>query len=125
MRILLLHILSLSPVSLVATMMHLSGFDPRGPHGGVPLQHVPRQDAVTGGVLYVDVDILTAHGNHGIEIDLQRLGNAFLDAELLGFRTSIPATELRKCEEGGEKYEEDSGVATGGGAASIGGFGFR
>ena len=52
------------------------------------------------------------------------MGYAFFDAKVLGLVAMVPATELGEGEEDRDDDEEDCRIATGGGALSIGCFGF-
>ena len=57
------------------------------------------------------MEVLTFHGDYGIEVYLQGLGDAFFDAELLSLVAGIPAAEFGEGEEGGEDDEEYCSVA--------------
>lgn len=76
--------------------------DPLLPVRGVLCQHVAREYAIARGVLHVDVQVGTEHGDDDVEVDLQVVGDAFLDAEEVGFVAGIPAAELGEGEDGAD-----------------------
>ena len=52
------------------------------------------------------------------------MGDAFFDAEVLGFVPVVPAAEFREGKEEGDEGKEDGCIAAGGGALGVGCFGF-
>lgn len=97
---------------------------PLQPVGRVTREHVTSQDAITAGVLDVDVQVAAEHGDHDIEVDLQVMRNPFFHAEQVGFMATVPATEFGEGEQEREEEEDQRCVATSRGAAGVGGFGF-
>ena len=120
MRILLLLLRQILPLSL----QRIHPLNPLSPIRGVLCQHVAREYAIARGVLHVDVQVRTEHREHDVEVDLQFVGDAFLDAEEVCLVAGIPAAELGEGEGGADEDEEEGGVAAGGGAPGVGGFRF-
>ncbi len=104
--------------------MHPLRINPVIPARRVAREHVPGKDAVAAGVLDVDVQVGAFHGEDDVEVDLEFVGNAFFDAEEVGFVAMVPAEELGEGEDGGDDDESEGGVAARGAAASVGGFCF-
>lgn len=71
MRILLLQILSPPLILLIPAPMHFLRVYPHSPRRGILSQQIPREDAVAGGVLHVDVEVGTLHVHDGVEVYLQ------------------------------------------------------
>lgn len=87
-------------------------------------EHVPSEDAITAGVLDVDVEVGAFHGKDDVEVYLEFVRDAFFDAEEVCFVAMVPAEELGEGEDSGDYDESEGGVSAGGAAASIGGFCF-
>ena len=124
MRILLLGLLPRGAIALIRGPMQRLALHPQRPGGRVPVEHFAGEDAVARGVLHVDVQVEAAHGDDDVEVDLQRVRDAFFHAEVVGFRAGVPVAEFGEGEEGGDEEEEEGGVAAGCGAAGVGRFGF-
>lgn len=120
MRILLL---LLSQI-LALPLERVHPLDPLPPVRGVLGQHVAGEDAVARGVLHVDVQVGTEHRDYDVEVDLQFVRDAFLDAEEVRFVAGVPAAELGEGEDGADEDEEEGRVAARGGASGVGGFRF-
>ena len=90
MRVLLLFLRQIYPLSL----QRIRPLNPLFPIRSVPRQHFAGEYAIPGGVLYVDVQVRAEHRDYNVEVDLQLVGDAFLDAEEMGFVTGVPAAEL-------------------------------
>ena len=90
MRILLLLLRQILPLSL----QRIHPLRPLFPIRSVLGQHVAGEYAIAGGVLHVDVQVRTEHRDNDVEVDLQLVGDAFLDAEEMRFVAGIPAAEL-------------------------------
>ena len=69
------------------------------------------------------MDVRTLHRHDDVEVDLQRVGHALLDAEVLAFMAAVPLEELGDREDGGNQDEGEGGVATGRAATGVGWFG--
>ena len=100
MRILLLFLRQVDTLSL----QRIRPLNPLFPIRSVPGQHLAGEYAIAGGILYIDVQVGTEHRDYDVEVDLQLVGDAFLDAEEMGFVTGIPAAELS---EGQHRADED------------------
>jgi hypothetical protein len=88
---------------------------PLAPVGLVQLEGDAGQDAVAGGVLDVDVDLVAVHGHDHVDVDLQRVRDALLDREGVVDGAGEPAPRLRQHQPGGSDQQEDGpGVATAG-----------
>ena len=120
MRILLLFLRQI----LSLPLQRIHPLNPLFPVRSVLCQHVASEYAIARGVLHVDVQVGTEHRDHDVEVYLQVVGDAFLDAEEMGFMAGIPAAELGEGENGADEDKEQGCVAAGGGAPSVGGFGF-
>ena len=105
MRILLLLLQSLPTLQLMHAALDIN---PLLPHCGVSLQHIPREDSVTAGVLDIDVEVGTEHGDNNVEINLEFMGDAFFNGEEVGFMAGVPAAEFGEGQNGGY-YEEQEG----------------
>ena len=119
-RILLLLLGQIPPLPL----QRIRPLDPLLPVRGVPRQHLAREDAIARGVLDVDVQVGTEHRDDDVEVDLQLVGDALLDAEEVGFVTGVPAAELGEGQHGADEDQDEGRVTAGGGAAGICGLGF-
>lgn len=90
MRILLLLLGQILPLPL----QRVHPLDPLSPVRGVLGQHVAREYAIARGVLHVDVEVETEHGDYDVEVDLQVVGDSLLHAEEMRFVARIPAAQL-------------------------------
>jgi len=70
------------------------------------------------------VQVGAEHGDDDVEVYLQFVGDAFFDAEEVGFVAGVPATEFGEGKEGADYDEGEGGVAACGAATGVGGFGF-
>ena len=120
MRILLLFPRQIDPLSL----QRIRPLNPLFPIRGVPCQHFAGEYAIARGILYVDVQVGTEHRDDDVKVDLQLMGDAFLDAEEVGFVAGIPAAELGEGQHRADEDQDEGRVAAGGGAPGIGGLGF-
>ena len=68
--------------------------NPLLPRRGISLQHIPREDSVAAGILYIDVEVGTEHGDDNVEVYLEVVGDAFFDGEEVGFVAGVPAVEF-------------------------------
>lgn len=118
-----LHFILIQPCA-VLQQMHPFRIHPMVPARRVLAQHISRQDPVARGVLDVDVQVQTVHGNHNVEVDLQIVRNALFHGEKVAFMAAIPATELREGQKDGDEEQEKGGVATGRAASGVGWLGF-
>lgn len=66
-------------VRVLAQLVYALVVDPLRPVGGVFLQPRGSEDAVAGGVLYVDVDVLALHFHDNVNVDLHVVADALLD----------------------------------------------
>ena len=119
MRVLFLLLDHLPTVKLMHAPIHIN---PMAPIRRVPVQEVASKDAIPAGVLDVDVQIGAEHGDDDVEVYLQVVGDAFFDAEEVGFVAGVPATEFGEGEHGGDYDEEEGRVAACGGATGVGWF---
>lgn len=94
------------------------------PIGGILVQQIAGEDTVAAGVLDVDVQIVAEHGDDDVEVDLELMRDALFDGEEVAFMAAVPAEELADGEEERDEDQDEGGVATGGGAAGVGRFGF-
>ena len=107
-----MRILLLLPVHLPAVeRVHTLGINPVAPARRIARQHVPGENAVTAGVLDIDVQVAAFHGEHDVEVDLELVGDTLFDAEEVGFMAVVPAEELGEGEEGRDYDEGEGGVA--------------
>ena len=120
MRVLLLLLRQIDPLSL----QRIRPLNPLFPIRSVPRQHFAGEDAIARGILNVDVQVGTEHRDYDVEVDLQLVGDAFLDAEEVGFVTGIPAAELGEGQHRADEDQDEGCVAAGGGAPGICGLGF-
>ena len=98
MRILLLLLRQILPLPL----QRIHPLNPLFPVRSVLCQHVASEYTIARGVLHVDVQVGTEHRDHDVEVYLQVVGDAFLDAEEMGFMAGIPAAELGEGENGAD-----------------------
>lgn len=66
-------------VRILAQLVYALVVDPLRPIGGVLLQPRGSEDAVAGGVLYVDVNVLALHFHDNVNVDLHVVADALLD----------------------------------------------
>lgn len=104
--------------------MHALAVLPLGPAGVVLLQHLARQDEVAGGVLHVDVQVVAVHGDDHVEVDLQRVPDALLDAELVRLVAAVPAPELGEGEQRARQQQDHGPLSAARVPGRVGGFGF-
>jgi len=119
-----LFLLSLPCRSTAMQSMHAFGVQPLLPVRRVPPQHIACQDAIARGVLHVDVQVRTAHGDDDIEVDLQLVRNALLDAEMVRLVALEPSVQFGEGEEEADGEEEGGDLAAAPGGEGVGGFGF-
>ena len=98
MRILLLLLRQILPLSL----QRIHPLNPLSPIRSVLCQHVASEYAIARGILHVDVQVRTEHRHYDVEINLQFVGDALLDAEEVCFVAGIPAAELGEGEDGAD-----------------------
>ena len=101
MRVFLLRLLALC-VTLVQARVHpalhfaeakqFPGIEPEFKVGFLFREQVAGHDAVHGRVLDVDVQVFARHGDHDVEVQLQFVANAALDAEVVGFGAGVPGS---------------------------------
>ena len=91
MRILLLLLQSLPTLQLMHPALHIN---PLLPRRGVPLQHIAREDPVAAGILDVNVEVATLHGDNNVEVYLEVVRDAFFDGEKVGFMAGVPSAEF-------------------------------
>lgn len=120
MRILLLFLRQIYPLSL----QRVRALNPLFPIRSVPCQHFAGEYAIARRVLYIDVQVGAEHRDYDVKVDLQLVGDAFLDAEEMGFVTGIPSAELGKGQHRADEDQDEGCVAAGGGAPGICGLGF-
>ena len=82
--------------------------DPLLPHRRVSLQHVSCEDSVAAGILDIDVEVGTEHGDDNVEVYLEVVGDAFFNGEEVGFVTGVPAAEFSEGQNSGY-YEKQKG----------------
>lgn len=104
--------------------MHAFGVHPLLPVRRVPPQHIAGQDAIARGVLHVDVQVRTAHGDDDVEVDLQLVRDALLDAEVVCLMALEPSVQFGEGEEQADGEEEGGDLAAAAGWEGVGGFGF-
>jgi hypothetical protein len=61
----------------------------------VPLQHIPRQYAITGSISDIDMDGPAAHSNHDIQVDLWVVRDALLGDERVRYRAGESSSRFR------------------------------
>lgn len=98
------------------------GVDPATPVGRVAMQALLGHDAVAGGVLDVDVNVVARHLDDDIEVDLELVGDFFFDGELVGLAAAPPAGDFGPDEEDGDDGHGDGPFAAAGRARYILGF---
>lgn len=70
------------------------------------------------------MEVVTIHGDDDVEVDLHLMGDALFDGEEVRFMAAVPPEKLADREKEGGEDKDEGGIATGGGAAGVGGFGF-
>lgn len=85
--------------------------DPIPPGGGVLLQTRGGEDAVPGGILHVDVEVLADHVHDDVEVDLHAVSDALLDAEGVVLAALPPPRQLGPEEEGRDDDDDDGPLA--------------
>jgi len=70
------------------------------------------------------VQVGAAHGDDDVEVDLQVVRDALLDAEVVRLVALPPAVQLREGEEQADGQEEGGDLAAAAGGERIGRFGF-
>lgn len=99
-------------LAVAAEAVEPLAIDPVPPGGGVLLQARGGEDAVPGGVLHVDVEILADHVHDDVEVDLHAVSDALLDAEGVVLLALPPPRQLRPEEEGGDEDHGDGPFPT-------------
>ena len=107
MDILLLIIGTSSFGSTATKMMSTLCILPMRPHGWVAVKGLTGHDAVTRGILDVDMEVVAFHGHYDVEVELEIVRDALFYAEGVVRFTHVPAAHLGHCQqERGEGEEE-------------------
>ena len=102
MSILLLLLREVLPLSI----QRIDSLVPLLPIRSVLCQHVPSEYAIARRILDVDMQVRTEHWNYNVEIYLEFMRDAFLDAKEMGFVAGVPTAELGEREDGADKDQE-------------------
>lgn len=81
---------------------------PLVPAGRILLEGITGQNSVAGSVLYIDVKVLTLHGDYDIEIDLEGMCDAMFDGVGMRCFAHEPAADFRYCEQASDEEENYS-----------------
>ena len=73
--------------------------NPMAPISGIFRQKIAGQDAVAGGILDIDMEVVAEHGDDDVKVNLQLVGDTFFDGEEVGFMAVVPAEEFADGEE--------------------------
>ncbi len=94
------------------------------PRRGVALERLAGEDAVPGSVLHVDVEVHAFHRDDDVEVQLQRVRDALLDAEGVRRGAGPPAQRLGPDQVAACQQQDDGPGAAAAGPGEVGGFGF-
>lgn len=98
-------------LGILAQTMHALDCHPLTPVRRVQPQLLRREDPVASGILDIDVNVGTAHGNDEIQIDLQIVPNALFNTERVYLGTAPPPRKLREREEYRNDHDGNSPLA--------------
>jgi hypothetical protein len=94
-------------IGLVVTLLH-----PELPGRFFALKKVACDDAVAGGILDVYAKGVAGHVNDYVEVELEVVGDALFNAEVVVFAAAPPCFELGEAEEGADEEDEDGPLTT-------------
>ena len=80
---------------------------PEGEKSVVFLEEVAGHDAIHCRILDIDMQVGASHRNHDVKIQLQFMGDATLNGEVVGFCTAGPGEEFGNGEERAEDGKDD------------------
>lgn len=101
-------------VGLVVALVH-----PQLPAGGLALEQLAGQDAVTGGVLDVDVEGIAGHLDDDVQVQLEVVRDALLDAEVVVLGAAEPGAEFGDGENGADNEDEDGPLSAAAGGSGV------
>ena len=99
MSVLLLLLREVLPLSV----QRIDSLVPLLPIRSVLCQHIASEYTIARCILDVDVQVRTKHWDHDVEVNLQFMRDAFLDAKEMGFMAGVPTAKLGKGEDGADK----------------------
>lgn len=76
------------------------------------LEEVAREDAVAGCILDVYAEGIAGHIDDDVEVELEVVGHALLNAEVMVFVAAPPCFELGEAEQRADEQDEDGPLAT-------------
>ena len=82
------------PVAVHAELVDAFAIDPLVPSGGVLLEAGGGENAVAGGVLDVDVQVLALHLEDNVEVDLQAVADTLFHGEGVVLGAAPPPAQL-------------------------------
>lgn len=88
------------------------------------LQQVAREDVVAGSVLDVDAQRVARHADDDVQVQLQLVRNAFLDAEVVALGAFEPGAELGEGQEGADGEDHDGPLPAAAGRRGVRPLGF-
>ena len=121
--------LRLQPARILATkrlilVIVVALVRPELPAGGVLLQQLSGENAVTGGVLDVDVQSVAGHLDDDVEVQLEVMGDALFNAEVVVFGAFEPGFKFGDGEDAANEEDKDGPLAASAGGSCVVGFGF-
>lgn len=95
-------------ILVLAELMHALLINPLGPGGGLAGQLVRGENAISRGILDIDVQIVAVHLDDDVEIDLHVMADAPFDSKRVRLDTAPPAAELSPHEDAGDEEHSNS-----------------
>lgn len=99
-------------ILVLAELVHALFVNPLAPGGGLASQLVRSKDAISRGILDVDVQIVAVHLDDNIEIDLHVVPYAPFNCKRMGLSSAPPAAELIPHEYAGDEEHGNSPFST-------------
>lgn len=101
-------------MGLAVALLH-----PELPAGAFALEQLSGEDTVARSVLDVDIEGVTGHVNDDIEVKLQVVADALLDAEVVVLGSSEPGAEFRERKNGADEEDENGPLPSTAGWGSV------
>lgn len=98
-------------LAIPSQSMHTFRINPMAPIRRVFLEARGGEDAVAGGVLDVDVEVLALHLDDDVEVDLHAVADALLDGERVRLLAVPPAPQLRPQQDARDDRHDDGPLA--------------
>lgn len=99
-------------ILVLAELVHALFINPLAPGGGLASQLVRSKNAISRGILDVDVQIVAVHLDDDVEIDLHVVPDAPFNSKRMGLDPAPPAAQLSPHENAGDEEHGNSPLST-------------